>query len=510
MKNHHCPICQSTIPENAPGGLCPTCVLRDADEAPASGPAAPSIAEIAAAFPQLQEISLIGQGGMGFVYKARQPGLDRTIALKILAPALSGDPAFSERFAREARTLGKLHHPNIVTIFEHGESKGYFYLMMEYVDGVNLRQAMRAGRFAPEQALAIVPGICDALQTAHEQGVWHRDIKPENILLDREGRVKIADFGIARIVGDPQRDFTLTMTGNALGSAAYMAPEQHEKPHDVDHRADIYSLGVVIYEMLTGELPLGRFPAPSQRAAVDARIDEIVLKTLEKERDMRQQSATEVKTDVHRALQPGGIQNSQSAVPAASKASGMAKLGCVLLLGGALVLLLFPPFGVIAIVLALVLGLMTWRERLGKFVTIGSALLLLLCVLSIPYLSLSSKVKHQGPSTMNTLSQAGDAMIHVEFKGLSSDEFNNLTEFVRKLAESHSAFVEGSPSERDVGDHDAYTGIWNNGFVDQKYKPNHPIPSPEVEASMKASLESYLDDKRIYRGDVKFELQYGL
>jgi hypothetical protein len=153
---------------------------------------------------------------------------------------------------------------------------------------------------------------------------------------------------------------------------------------------------------------------------------------------------------------------------------------------------------------------MTWRERLGKFVTIGSALLLLLCVLSIPYLSLSSKVKHQGPSTMNTLSQAGDAMIHVEFKGLSSDEFNNLTEFVRKLAESHSAFVEGSPSERDVGDHDAYTGIWNNGFVDQKYKPNHPIPSPEVEASMKASLESYLDDKRIYRGDVKFELQYGL
>jgi len=94
--------------------------------------------------------------------------------------------------------LGKLHHPNIVTVFEHGEKDAFFYSLMEYVDGVNLRQAMRAGRFTPEQALAIVPGICDALPAAHAQGIWHRDIKPENILLDQEGKVKIADFGIAR------------------------------------------------------------------------------------------------------------------------------------------------------------------------------------------------------------------------------------------------------------------------------------------------------------------------
>ena len=234
---------------------------------------------------------------MGFVYQIRQPALDRIVALKILSPELSRDPAFAERFAREARVLGKLNHPNIVTVYESGESGGFFYLVMEYVDGVNLRQAMRAGRFTPQQALAVVPGICDALQAAHAQGVWYRDIKPENILLDAQGNVKIVDFGIARLVGDPRRDFTLTRTGAALGSAAYMAPEQHEKPHDVDHRADIYSLGVVIYEMLTGELPLGRFPAPSAKSAVDARIDEIVFRTLEKEREMRQQSATEVKTD---------------------------------------------------------------------------------------------------------------------------------------------------------------------------------------------------------------------
>ncbi len=306
MNAKTCDICQAPIPPHAPGGLCPACVLRGAEEPPPLGRAVPPPEEIAAAFPKLEILGTIGQGGMGFVYKARQPDLDRVVALKILAPELGRDPAFAERFAREARTLAKLHHPNIVTVFEHGESGGFFYLLMEYVDGVNLRQAMRAGRFTPEQALAIVPGICDALQAAHAQGIWHRDIKPENILLDREGRVKIADFGIARIVGDPLRDFTLTLTGNALGSAAYMAPEQHERPHDVDHRADIYSLGVVIYEMLTGELPLGRFPLPSQRAEVNACIDEIVLRTLEKERELRQQSAEEVKTEVAGVAVPRG------------------------------------------------------------------------------------------------------------------------------------------------------------------------------------------------------------
>ena len=309
MTTKICPVCHTPIPAHAPGGLCPACLLRDAEDSPAHGRSIPSIEEIAAAFPHLEILGLLGQGGMGVVYKARQPALDRAVALKILLPELGRDPAFAERFAREARVLGKLNHPNIVTVFEHGERDGFFYLLMEYVDGVNLRQAMHAGRFTPEQALAIVPGICDALQAAHAQGIWHRDIKPENILLDAAGGVKIADFGIARIVGDPLRDFTLTRTGNALGSVAYMAPEQHEKPHDVDHRADIYSLGVVLYEMLTGELPLGRFPAPSRRADVNTRIDEIVLRTLEKERELRQQSADEVKTEVR------GIQDHRMDAP---------------------------------------------------------------------------------------------------------------------------------------------------------------------------------------------------
>ncbi|MEO5715244.1 MAG: serine/threonine-protein kinase [Luteolibacter sp.] len=291
-----CKSCDRTLPDDAPGGLCPACVMLAAaeNETPV---AAPSVGEIQRAFPQLEILEFVGRGGMGIVYKAFQPHLGRHVALKLLDPGLHANPDFAERFAREARFLGKLAHPNIVAIHDFGETGGYFWLMMEYVDGVNLRQAMQAGRFSAEQALAVIPEICTALQFAHDQGVLHRDIKPENILLDTKGHVKIADFGIARLV-DGETDFTLTHTGSALGSTAYIAPEQIESPHDVDHRADIYSLGVVFYEMLTGGLPIGRFPAPSEKSASDPRLDEVVFRALEKEREKRYQSADEVKTGV--------------------------------------------------------------------------------------------------------------------------------------------------------------------------------------------------------------------
>ena len=408
MNTKICPICKSPIPPTSPGGFCPACLLRDAEEPAPSGRAAPSLAEVADAFPQLEVLALIGQGGMGFVYKVRQPALDRTVALKILSPELSRDPAFAERFAREARVLGKLNHPNIVTVFEHGQttlplesgsqlstknSQPFFYLLMEYVDGVNLRQAMRAGRFTPPQALAVVPGICDALQAAHAQGVWHRDIKPENILLDARGGVKIADFGIARIVGDPGRDFTLTATGAALGSAAYMAPEQHERPHDVDHRADIYSLGVVIYEMLTGELPLGRFPAPSRRATVSARIDDIVLRTLEKERELRQQSATEVKTDMQGAAQTGGGAEpaGRAGQPAPVTLWGLGlTLGGLAMLGGAVAFTygstqgVLLTFAAVAVVLGFVASCIAHSQMRRKQIPTHGRLLLLMIVILPP------------------------------------------------------------------------------------------------------------------------------
>ena len=301
MNKKKCPSCEAELPTDASHGLCPACVLRGAlqSESPVD---VPSVEKIQAAFPEFKILECIGRGGMGIVYKAEQAALGRCVALKILDPSLSGDPGFAERFGREARTLGKLAHPNIVAIHEFGEREGFFWLTMEFVEGVNLRQAMQTSIFTPQQALAVIPDLCAALQFAHNQGVLHRDIKPENILLDTRGHVKIADFGIARLAGE-QADFTLTHTGSALGSAAYMAPEQIESPHDVDHRADIYSLGVVFYEMLTGSLPLGRFPAPSEKSTSDPRLDEVVFRALAKEREDRFQSAGAVNEGVKTASQ---------------------------------------------------------------------------------------------------------------------------------------------------------------------------------------------------------------
>jgi tRNA A-37 threonylcarbamoyl transferase component Bud32 len=269
-------------------------------EGAGSGTPPPRPDELAPHFPQLEILEVIGQGGMGMVYRARQRKLDRVVALKVLSRDAAKDPAFSERFNREARALARLNHPNIVTVHDFGETDGWFYLVMEYVDGADLRRVLQQGRLSPEEALRIVPVVCDALQYAHANGVVHRDIKPGNILMDREGRVKIADFGIAKLAGQTSADVTLTQSKQSMGTPHYMAPEQVESPLTVDHRADIYSLGVVFYEMLTGELPLGRFAPPSRRVQVDVRLDEVVLRALEKEPDRRYQQVGDVKTEVER------------------------------------------------------------------------------------------------------------------------------------------------------------------------------------------------------------------
>ncbi|WP_146584258.1 serine/threonine-protein kinase [Posidoniimonas polymericola] len=258
----------------------------------------PSVARVAELFPALEIVRLIGAGGMGAVYQARQPGLDRLVALKILPEEFGHDVKFALRFTREARTLAKLTHPNIVSVYEFGHAGDTYYFLMEYVDGSTLREVVRSGGLSPEHALAIVPHLCDALQYAHDKGVVHRDIKPENILISADGVVKIADFGLSRILGADAPEETLTGTHQVMGTPRYMAPEQLEGARGVDHRADIYSLGVVFYEMLTGELPIGRFAAPSQKVQIDVRLDEVVLRTLEKEPQRRYQHASQIKTDV--------------------------------------------------------------------------------------------------------------------------------------------------------------------------------------------------------------------
>jgi len=302
----------------------------------------PTIEELAVKFPQLEILGFIGRGGMGAVYKARQKELDRVVALKILPKNTSQDGAFAERFTREARALAKLNHPGIITIHEFGRADGLYYFLMEYVDGLNLRDLLANGRISPREALAIVPQICDALQFAHDQGIVHRDIKPENILLDRRGRVKVADFGLAKIVGQasslsqtssqggesekmetggtPVLQESLTAAGKIMGTPNYMAPEQREHPDAVDHRADIYALGVVFYQMLTGELPAKKIEPPSQKAHSDVRLDEVVLRTLEKEPDRRYQQADEVKTIVENIVATNPV---PMAAPAESSARTM-------------------------------------------------------------------------------------------------------------------------------------------------------------------------------------------
>src|SRR5580658_10585335 len=313
-----CPNCRKPLAPNAPKGLCPECLMKGAfPTGPDSGGNAsrfvpPTVEELAAHFPQLEILEFVGQGGMGAVYRARQKQLDRMVALKILPPGIGQDAAFAARFAREAKALAKLNHPGIVTIYDFGRADGLFYFFMEFVDGVNLRQLLHAGRISPREALAIVPQICDALQFAHDQGIVHRDIKPENILIDRRGRVKVADFGLAKLVGTdaltpalshPMGEGGLTESGAILGTPQYMAPEQSAHPLEVDHRADIYSLGVVFYQMLTGELPSAKLVPPSKKVFVDVRLDEVVLRALEKKPELRYQQASQLKTTVETIAQ---------------------------------------------------------------------------------------------------------------------------------------------------------------------------------------------------------------
>jgi serine/threonine protein kinase len=374
-KPANCPQCGKPLPEPDSGALCPSCLMKQAlatqteltgDPTGPGGtkilkpqPRPPTPAELAASFPQLEILEYLGRGGMGVVYKARQKSLDRIVALKLLAPERVTDAKFAERFEREAQALARLSHPNIVTVYDFGITTAppsdqletsnfkpatrFYFLLMELVDGVNLRQAMKAGRFTPEQALAIVPPVCEALQYAHDRGIVHRDIKPENLLLDKEGRIKIADFGIAKMLGgngarlwsetQPQRAGqpaaagpadTAALQHTAAGTPEYMAPEQGGAPTRVDHRADIYSLGVVLYELLTGELPGRKLEAPSRKVQIDVRLDEIVLRALEQEPELRYGTAAEFRTRVEQLTSDKGGRQPASGDTAGRHSSGAA------------------------------------------------------------------------------------------------------------------------------------------------------------------------------------------
>ncbi len=262
-------------------------------------------------FPAYDIVELLGRGGMGAVYKAVQKNLKRPVAIKLLPPEMAeADPSFAERFRREAQAMAALDHPNIVTVFDFGETEeGHYYFIMEFVDGMDFHQLIHTGQLDHMGALNAVSQICDALEYAHQQGYVHRDIKPANIFINQKGVLKVGDFGLAKLTGDIEAHAgenlpNLTQTGSGIGTPDYSAPEQIEG-RKVDHRADIYSLGVMLYEMLTGEIPRGNFLPPSQRVTIDVRLDEIVLKAMNSQPELRYRSITEMRTDVDRVREQG-------------------------------------------------------------------------------------------------------------------------------------------------------------------------------------------------------------
>jgi len=302
---------------------------------------------------------------MGVVYLARQVKLDRQVALKVLPSETSADPTFLERFNREARALAKLSHPNIVTVHDFGQADGQSYFVMEYIDGANLRKRLRAEQINSDEVRAIVMQLCDALQYAHEEGIIHRDIKPENILLDKRGRVRIADFGIAKLLARKTGGYTLTGPWQVVGTLHYMAPEQLDNPLSVDHRADVYSLGVVSYELLTGTLPIGRFALPSEAANVDSRWDGIIVRALEKQPERRFQSANELKAALEEIAQPAPARRagSEDKLQTEPRPASQTPIGILVLLTLSLIVW---PVGLLLLICAVIYGLVMLFRPGGK------------------------------------------------------------------------------------------------------------------------------------------------
>lgn len=253
-----------------------------------------TLEELNEQIPAHEFLEFIDSGGMGAVYKARQRSLDRIVAVKVLPVLMSNRKAFSDRFKREVRALALLNHPGIVSVYDFGEATGgSLYYVMEYVKGTTLRELIREGRTTSRRLLSMAMQVCEALQFAHMHGIVHRDVKPANILLDERGMVKVADFGLAKVIG-PCPGHDLTAQSDAIGTPEYMAPEAVTHQHEIDHRADIYSLGVLLYEVLTGHVPRGVWEPPSRSVGADARFDDVVSRAMQTDPQKRFQNIGEL------------------------------------------------------------------------------------------------------------------------------------------------------------------------------------------------------------------------
>src|SRR3954468_19626643 len=256
----------------------------------------------------------VGRGGMAEVYLARDRLLDRHVAIKILFPEYATDPNFVERFRREAQAAANLNHPNIVGVYDWGKQSNTYFMAMEYVHGRTLADILRAnGKLRPDQATDIAMEVAGALGFAHKSGVVHRDIKPANILIANDGRVKVADFGIARALNSANEQ-DLTQAGAVMGTATYFSPEQAQGAQP-DPRSDLYSLGIVLYEMVAGKPPFSGenpvsiaykqvhdLPQPLNQIVADVPrpFEAIVAKLLAKDPSMRYATADALREDLRR------------------------------------------------------------------------------------------------------------------------------------------------------------------------------------------------------------------
>ncbi len=278
---------------------------------PAAGQQIPSVRQLNEILPNYEVTELIGQGGMGAVFKALQPNLDRHVAIKVLPMGLAeddGEEQFVERFKQEAKAMAKLNHPAIIQVHDSGEAvtpggRRLLYFVMEFIQGADIRDYLKekGGKLKPEAAHAIISHVLDALGFAHENGIIHRDIKPANIMLDHRGLVKVADFGVAKALG-AGGDID-TKTHMMVGTPDYVAPEARDLGCAVDGRADLFAMGAMFYELLTGKLPKGAFKPPAEISPdIDPRYDAVITKALQPEPDDRYQSAEEFQEDLEQIL----------------------------------------------------------------------------------------------------------------------------------------------------------------------------------------------------------------
>lgn len=260
-------------------------------------------------------ISKIGEGGLAEIYLARQKSLNRRVAIKILHPRFGQDPTLVQRFDREAITLAEMSHPNIVHIIDRGENHGRLWFAMQYVAGTDFQKILQSGNWNLERKLNVIVQVLKGLDYAHKNGVIHRDIKPANILIDNDDNALIADFGISHILGVEAAE--LTSAGAMIGTFAYMSPEQKEDSSRVDHRTDIYAVGVMLHEVLTGKPPLARHKLPSQlNPELTSAYDAVVAKALEADPAARYQKAVELKDELLAVMHRG---DADSTAPLAEK-----------------------------------------------------------------------------------------------------------------------------------------------------------------------------------------------